>query len=48
MRSREFKANLARLQGLDVAQCGSIEEIGDAFPALDPRPPRARRKTRRA
>jgi molybdate transport repressor ModE-like protein len=48
MRSKEFKANLARLQGLDVAQCGAIEEIGDAFPALDPRPPRARRKTRRA
>jgi hypothetical protein len=36
MRSREFKADLARLQGLDVAQCGSIEEIGAASPRSIP------------
>ena len=34
MRSREFKAQLVRLQGLDSGRCGKVEELRDAFPAL--------------
>jgi len=42
MRSREFKAHLVQLQGLDSGRCGTIEEIGAAFPLLAPA--RARRR----
>ncbi|HEY2630677.1 MAG TPA: substrate-binding domain-containing protein [Usitatibacter sp.] len=42
MRSKDFRMQLLRLQGLDCARCGSIEEIGQAFPALASQPRRAR------
>ena len=42
MRSREFKAHLVRLQGLDSGRCGKIEELADAFPSLAPRRRKAR------
>ncbi|HLX23657.1 MAG TPA: substrate-binding domain-containing protein, partial [Usitatibacter sp.] len=44
MRSKDFRMQLVRLQGLDCARCGSVEEIGEAFPALEAAPRRARRK----
>src|SRR5579859_5397585 len=34
MRSREFRAHLVRLQGLDSGRCGQIEELADALPSL--------------
>ena len=43
MRNKDFKAQLMRLQGLDCASCGSVVEIGQAFPVLA----RARKRTRR-
>jgi molybdate transport repressor ModE-like protein len=48
MRSKEFRVHLAKLQELDSARCGSIEEIRDALPTLDLKPRRARNKARRA
>lgn len=42
MRSREFKAHLVQLQGLDSGRCGSVEELAAAFPSLGPA--RGRRK----
>jgi molybdate-binding protein len=44
MRSREFKSQLVRLQGLDAASCGRVEEIGAAFPGFNEAARRARRK----
>lgn len=44
MRSREFKAQLVKLQGLDAANCGKVEEIEAVFPAFRVPAPRARRK----
>ncbi|HET9577924.1 MAG TPA: substrate-binding domain-containing protein [Usitatibacter sp.] len=32
MRSREFRTQLVRLQGLDGAQCGTVLELREAFP----------------
>ena len=43
MRSKEFKAQLVRLQGLDGAKCGTVEEIRDAFPEFEARPARRAR-----
>jgi molybdate transport repressor ModE-like protein len=37
MRSREFRAQIVKLQGLDPGPCGTIQEIADALPALVPR-----------
>ena len=44
MRSRELRSQLVRLQGLDAASCGRVEEIGAAFPGFDEAARRARRK----
>jgi len=48
MRSREFRAQIVKLQGLDPGPCGMVQEVGDALPALLPRPRRARRKALKA
>jgi molybdate transport repressor ModE-like protein len=32
MRSREFKAQIVRLQGLDAGECGTILDLDEAFP----------------
>ena len=42
MRSREFRAHLVRLQGLDSGRCGRIEELADVLPSLAPRAKRRR------
>jgi molybdate transport repressor ModE-like protein len=42
MRSREFKAHLVRLQGLDSGRCGKVEDLREALPSLAP-PPRRRK-----
>jgi molybdate transport repressor ModE-like protein len=47
MRSREFKAHLVRLQGLDSGRCGKTEELRDAFPSIAA-PPARKRKARTA
>ena len=44
MRSREFRAQIVKLQGLDPGPCGTIQEVADALPALAPRARRPRRK----
>ncbi|HEX6633482.1 MAG TPA: substrate-binding domain-containing protein [Usitatibacter sp.] len=44
MRSREFKGQLVKLQGLNAANCGKVEEIRSAFPGLQVVSQRARRK----
>ncbi|HET7546224.1 MAG TPA: substrate-binding domain-containing protein [Usitatibacter sp.] len=44
MRSKEFKAELVRLQGLDAASCGKVEEIGEAFGSFRSPARRARSK----
>ncbi len=44
MRSREFRAQLVKLQGLDPGPCGTVQEIAEALPALAPRARRPRRK----
>ena len=44
MRSREFKAHLVRLQGLDSGRCGRIEELRDALPSFAARHPPRKRK----
>lgn len=44
MRSREFKAELVRLEGLDAASCGKVEAIGEAFPGFGAAAPRGARK----
>jgi len=36
MRSREFKAHLVGLQGLDSGRCGKVEELWQALPSLAP------------
>lgn len=46
MRSKEFREQLVRLQGLDATRCGEIEELGEAFPRLAAAPRSARRKVR--
>jgi molybdate transport repressor ModE-like protein len=46
LRGKEFKAQIVKLQGLDGARCGKIEEIHEAFPR--PAAPRARKPSRRA
>ena len=40
MRSREFKAHLVRLQGLDSGRCGKIEDLREALASLAPAPRR--------
>jgi molybdate transport repressor ModE-like protein len=42
MRSREFKAHLVRLQGLDSGRCGKIEDLGSALASLAPAPRKRR------
>jgi hypothetical protein len=44
MRSREFKAELVRLQGLDAGSCGKVEEIAEAFASFRGPSRRARSK----
>ena len=44
MRSREFRAQIVKLQGLDPGPCGTIQEIADALPALAQRARGTRRK----
>lgn len=41
MRSKEFRVQLVRLQGLDPARCGTVQEIREAFPAFPARIARA-------
>jgi molybdate transport repressor ModE-like protein len=48
MRSREFKAHLVRLQGLDSGRCGKIEEVRDALPSFAALQPPRKRKAREA
>jgi len=36
MRSREFKAHLVGLQGLDSGRCGKVEELWQGLPSLAP------------
>lgn len=40
MRSREFRAHLVRLQGLDSGRCGKVEDLREALPSLAPERPR--------
>jgi len=44
MRSRDFRGQLVRLQGLDATRCGRIEEIAEAFPRFGEVRARTRRK----
>jgi hypothetical protein len=46
MRSRDFKAHLVRLQGVDSGRCGRIEELYDALPSFAALHPPSRRKAR--
>ena len=44
MRSRAFRAQLARLQGLEATNCGAVQEIEAALPGFEGPVPRPRRK----
>lgn len=50
MKSREFRTQLVRLQGLDGERCGEISDLKDAFPGFRPwsgeRPLAARKRPR--
>jgi molybdate transport repressor ModE-like protein len=48
MRSREFRAQVVKLQGLDPGPCGTVQEVADALPALAPRARKTRRKALKA
>jgi molybdate transport repressor ModE-like protein len=41
MRSREFRAQIVKLQGLDPGPCGKVQEVADALPELAARARRA-------
>jgi molybdate transport repressor ModE-like protein len=44
MRSKEFRAQIVKLQGLDPGPCGTVQEITEALPALATGARRGRRK----